>query len=634
MKKRNVRGCWLAGIWIVIGPWTAAAQQSSSSPSPSPSPAETEAETIVVTATRTEIPEDRSPASLTVIDSQEMEEKQIERVADALRAVPGLSIVQTGTPGQLTSVFTRGLNSNQTQVMLDGIPLNQGLSGAFNFADLTTDNIGRIEVTRGPQSTIYGPSAMAGVIQIFTKQGDGPPTVTLTSEGGSYDTFRETIASEGKIGQFDYSIGASRLDTDNARPNNQYRNSNVIADTGWSPDERLRMGILLTYSLSDTGDPDTIFAPRPYDNLLVERWLIAPHVDLKLTDWWEHKFIFSFDHERQVNDPNDDGFTGPTRALFERTQIDYQNNLRPTSWLTITSGFFYAKLNAGDEQPFISQAFGPEPKFLSDHTENEAGFLETTVDLYNFIFVAGGRYDWFNQFGSVWTYRIAGSYKINQTDTTLHSSVATGFTPPSSQDKLFGGNPNLEPERVFGWDAGIEQRLWDRRITLGATYFHNDLSNVIDFKSNFEAFNLGAAETQGVETELSAVPIPNLNLRASYTYLEAEKTSTAGISQLNGARLPRRPRNEVYLSASYLWYKKLRTTIEAKWVNAREEINFGEPNFDIEDYNFVNLAVEYEWSPHLTIFGRIDNLTNEHYSEVFGFPALGTALYAGVKVKF
>ncbi len=634
MKKRNVRGLWLTGIWIVIGPWTVAAQQSSPSPSPSsspsPSPTEAEVEPVVVTATRTEIPEDRSPASLTVIDSQDMEEKQVERVADALREVPGLSIVQTGTPGQLTSVFTRGLNSNQTQVMLDGIPLNQGLSGAFNFADLTTDNIGRIEVTRGPQSTIYGPSAMAGVIQIFTKQGDGPPTVTLTSEGGSYDTFRESVASEGKIGQFDYSLGASRLDTDNARPNNQYRNSAAIADLGWSPDERLRMGILLTYSLSDTGDPNTIFDPKPYDNLLVERWLIAPHVDLKVTDWWEHKFILSYDHERQVNDPNDDGFTFATRALFERTQVDYQNNLRPTSWLTITSGFFYDKVNAGDQEPFV--LFGP--KFLSDHTENDAGFLETTVDLHNFIFVAGGRYDWFNQFGGVWTYRIAGSYKIDQTDTTLHSSVATGFTPPSSQDKLFGGNPNLDPERVFGWDAGVEQRLWDRRITLGATYFRNNLSNVIDFNSNFEAFNLGSAETQGVETELSAVPIADLNLRASYTYLEAEKTSTAGISQLNGARLPRRPRNEVYLSASYLWYKKLRTTVAAKWVNAREEINFGEPNFDIEDYNFVNFAAEYEWSPHLTIFGRIDNLTNEHYSEVFGFPALGRAFYGGVKVKF
>ena len=309
-----------------------------------------------------------------------MEEKQIERVADALREVPGLSVVQTGTAGQLTLVFTRGLNSNQTQVMLDGIPLNQGLSGAFNFADLTTDNIGRIEVTRGPQSTIYGPSAMAGVIQIFTKQGEGPPTVTLTSEGGSYDTFRESIASEGKIGQFDYSVGASRLDTDNARPNNQYRNSAAIADLGWTPDEHWRMGVLLTYSLSDTGDPNTIFDPRPYDNLLVERWLIAPHVDLKITDWWEHKFILSYDHERQVNDPNDDGFTFATRALFERTQVDYQNNLRPTSWgCTITSGFFYDKVNAGDQGPFV--LLDPNS---SDHTENDAGFLETTVDLHNF----------------------------------------------------------------------------------------------------------------------------------------------------------------------------------------------------------------------------------------------------------
>ena len=121
---------------------------------------------------------------------------------------------------------------------------------------------------------------------------------------------------------------------------------------------------------------------------------------------------------------------------------------------------------------------------------------------------------------------------------------------------------------------------------------------------------------------------------ASYTYLDAEKTSSADISQPKGARLPRRPRNEVYVSASYLWYKKLRTTLSAKWVNARQELNFGGPNFDIEDYNFVNFAAEYEINSHMSIFGRIDNLTGEHYAEVFGFPNLGTAVYAGMKVRF
>jgi vitamin B12 transporter len=592
------------------------------------------AEPVIVSATRTDIPLDQSPASVSVIDSEDLEQKQIERVADALREVPGLSIVQTGTPGQLTSVFTRGLPSEDTQILLDGIPINQGLAGLFNFADLTTDDIDRIEIVRGPQSTLYGPRALAGVIQIFTKQGAGPPGITLSAEGGSYDTFRETIESDGKIDQFDYSIGASRLDTDNARPNNQYRNTASIADIGWSPNEALRVGSLFTYSLSDTGNPNTIFDPRPIDNLLTERWLIGPHIDWKATDWWEHKLIFSYDHERQLNDPNQDGFVGPTRALFERAQVDYQNDLRPTSWLTITSGFFYSRVNAEQERPFVSQAFGPQPTFISDHTQEVAGFVQATVNIDNFIFVAGGRLDNFNQFGDVWTYRFAGSYKMDQTNTTLHSSVATGFSPPSSQDKIFGMNFGLRPEKDLGWDIGIEQRLWENRVAVDATYFHNDLSNVIGLNGQFQTLNLGAAETQGLEAELRAQPIADLTFTASYTYLDAEKTSSADISQPQGARLPRRPRNEVYVSASYLWWKKLRTTLSAKWVNAREELNFGGPNFDIEDYSFANFAAEYEISPHLSVFGRIDNLTNEHYSEVFGFPALGRAVYGGVKVRF
>lgn len=608
-----------------------------------------ETEPVVVSATRFDIPLDQSPASISVISAQDIENKQIERASDALREVPGLAVVQTGTPGQLTSVFMRGLPSQDMQVLLDGIPINQGLAGQFDFANLTTDNFDRIEVVRGPQSTIYGPRALAGVVQIFTKQGTGTPGVTLSEEGGTYDTFRETLASDGKVGQFDYSIGASRLDTDNARPNNQYRNTAGIADLGWSPNEQLRIGGMVAYALSDAGDPNVLAAPKPLDNLLTEKWFIAPHIDYQPFDWWTHKFILDYDHERQVNDPNQDGFVGPTRALFERTTVDYQNDLRPTSWLTLTSGFFYNRVNAGQQRPFVM--FGPT--FISDHTDETAGFLQATLTpIHNLIFVAGGRIDHFNQFGDVWTYRIASSYKIDKTDTTLHSSVATGFSPPSSQDKIFRFNPGtqplapLEPEKDFGWDAGIEQRLWDRRVTIGATYFHNDLSNVIGFNGQFETLNLGAAETQGVETELRANPIADLTLSASYTYLEAEKTSAADISQPQGARLPRRPRNEVYVSGSYLWCKKLRTTLAAKWVNAREEINFGAPNFDIEDYNFVDFAAEYEINSHFSIFGRIDNLTNEHYSEVHqlvpvglrmvdsGFPNLGRGLYGGVKLRF
>jgi vitamin B12 transporter len=395
--------------------------------------------------------------------------------------------------------------------------------------------------------------------------------------------------------------------------------------------EQLRIGSLFTYSVSDIGLPNTIFDPRPIDHFLTERWLVGPHIDWKPTEWWDHKLIVAYDHERQINEPNEDGFVGATRAVFERTQVDYQNNLRPASWLTLTSGFYYSRVNAGEERPFV--LFGPT--FISDHTDETAGFLETTLTpVENLILVAGGRFDHFNQFGGIWTYRFAGSYKIDKTNTILHSSVGTGFSPPTSQDKIFGNNFGLKPEEDLGWDVGIRQQLWQNRVEVGLTYFHNDLSNVIGFNGLFDTLNLGSAETQGLEAELHAQPIPNFFLTAAYTYLEAEKTSSKDVSQLQGARLPRRPRNEIYVSASYLWWKRLRTVVEAKFVNAREELNFGGPNFNIEDYSFVNIVAEYEVNPHFSIFGRIDNLTNEHYSEVFGFPALGRAAYGGVKLRF
>jgi vitamin B12 transporter len=626
VQKRSV--FWLTSLFV----WeihTSAAQE------PAPPAAESSAESVVVTATRVDTPLEQSPASISVIDSAEIEQKQVERVADALREVPGLSVVQTGAPGQLTSVFLRGLRSEHTQVLLDGIPINQGLQGAFNFADLTVDDIERIEVVRGPQSTLYGPRALAGAIQLFTRIGQGPPRFSASIEGGSYGTFREAFQSDGKIDQFDYSIGASRLDTDNARPNNEYRNTSAIADIGWSPGETLRLGTLFTYSLSDTGNPNSIFNPKALDNFLTERWLIGPHLDWRPVEWWQHKLVAEYDHERQVNNPNDDGFVGPTRALFERMQVDYQTDIRANAWLTVTAGFFYSRVDVGQERPFVSQEFGPQPTFVSDHTEQAGGFFQLTLrPVADLLLVSGARLDHFNQFGSVGTWREAGSYLISKTDTTLHASVATGFSPPSSQDKIFGNNFALEPERGLGWDAGVEQRFLNRRVLIGATYFHNDLSNLIGFNGQFATLNLGAARTEGVECELRARPVEHFELVATYTYLEAEKIGAADISQLPGARLPRRPRNEWYASASYLWWNRLRTTVAVKYVNAREELNFGQPNFDIEDYNFVNFAADYQINRHFSVFGRIDNLTNEHYAEVFGFPVLGRAAYAGMRLSF
>src|SRR5205807_5835332 len=253
--------------------------------------------------------------------------------------------------------------------------VNQGWQGAFNLGELTTENSVRIEIVRGAQSTLYGPRALDGVIQIFTKRGSGDPSCGFSLEGGSNTTIRGTLTSSGSANQFDYSVGLSGLTTDNERPNNQYRLWSGIANLGWSPNEQLRLSTLLTYSLADLGLPNTIFDPRPRDNFLTERWLVAPHLDFRPVEWWTHRLIFSYDEERQVNDPNDDGFVGPTRALFTRATVDYQNDLRPASWLTLTSGMFYNYVSAGQERPFV--AFGPT--FISDKVREIAGFVQTTI---------------------------------------------------------------------------------------------------------------------------------------------------------------------------------------------------------------------------------------------------------------
>ncbi len=644
---------------------------------------------VVVTATRLPVAEDQSPAAVTVIPADELAQRQTDRVADALRAVPGVSVSQSGAPGQLTSVFTRGLNSDQTQVLIDGIPFNQGLAGQFNFADLTGDGIERIEVERGPQSTVYGPRAAAGTIQLFTRRGDEldpahPFSFDLSSEGGSFGTYRERLATAGVLGLsqptavpaskdgkdtpasptttggdgpgiFDYSLAFSRLDTDNERPNNEYRNTAVLANVGFAPRALTldtlggtapRFSVLVLYSNSDAGSPNTIFNPAPLDNLLTERQLYAPNLDWQLTRWWHHRLVLEYDKERQVNNPNDvDPTTGPTRGTFYRYQLDYQNDIEFTRWLTLTSGVFYENVLVSQRRPFVSQEFGPAPTYLSDFTSNAAIFGQVSLTpLKNLLVVAGGRYDHFNLFGDQGSYRVAGSYLVAQTGTTIRSSVATGFSPPDPQDRIFASNPgNLDPAHTFGYDAGFEQGLLKGRLRFGANYFHNDLSNVIGFNSvTFETLNLGSARTEGVETFAQWEPVTGLLLRGTYTYLDAVNTSSGRYGNLaRGARLPRRPRNEAFVSVGYRWpgvLSRLSTTLEAKIVNGREDVTFNAAgnaqNFDLGGYTNLRFLASYAVTEHVSAFFRIENVTNTSYQEVYGYPALTRGFFGGLAVHY
>ena len=210
----------------------------------------------------------------------------------------------------------------------------------------------------------------------------------------------------------------------------------------------------------------------------------------------------------------------------------------------------------------------------------------------------------------------------------------TGFAPATAQDKLYGKNLALEPNKTSGSDIGFEQPLWNDRLRFGANYFQNKLSNVVGYdQATFIAFNGGSAETRGAEFFLSAEPVKHLTLSAAYTYLDTEDTSAHTAQR--GPRLLRRPRNELYGSIDYLWFDRLRTGLDVKYVNAREDTDaITYLRVDAEDYTTVRLWAEYQISEHLKLFGRIENLGDQRYSEVSGFPNPGRAFYGGFTLRF
>ena len=242
------------------------------------------------------------------------------------------------------------------------------------------------------------------------------------------------------------------------------------------------------------------------------------------------------------------------------------------------------------------------------------------------------------------TYRFAGSYLVAQTGTTIRSSVASGFSPPDPQDRIFASNPgSLQPAHTFGYDAGFEQALFKSRLRFGANYFHNDLSNVIGFNSvTFATLNLGSARTEGLESFAQWEPVRGLLLRGTYTYLDAVNTSGGSYGNLApGARLPRRPRNEAFLSVGYRWpgpLSHLSTLLEAKIVNGREDVIFNAAgnaqNINLSDYETLRFVASYAVNDHFSVFGRIENLTNADYQEVYGYPALPRGFFGGVAVHY
>jgi len=608
-------------------------------------------EETVVTATRTATPTREIASSVTVITGDEIRKSGLFNVSDVLQRVIAIDIARTGGQGQPTSVFIRGADSGQTLVLIDGVEANDPISTtrSFNFANLTTDNIERIEIIRGPQSVLYGSNAMGGVINIITKRGKGKPTLSLSAEGGSFDTSRETANLAGRTGKFNYSASASRLDTngisaasanDGNSEKDGYGNTTLSTKLGYEILKDMKLELVARYvkTLSDFDNKGGIGGDDPNAATDGKELFLKTQLNLKLFNgFWKQKFGLSItDYDRHANNPAD--VAHPNDIQKSR----FNSRLNRFNWLnifsiseanTLTAGFKHEEAS-GSSDSFFKSSFGAFTSIFGKKTQQDtAYFLEDQLKLMDALFsTLGIRVDDYGRFGKVTTWRATTAYVIDATGTKLKATYGTGFKIPSLFQRFSDyGNENLEPERSAGWDAGIEQAFFSGRFSSGATYFRNDFTNLINFDTgSFKYKNVGAAETSGWELFLSARPFESVTLTANYTRTDTKDNAT-------GEELLRRAQDKFNLSAGYGFDGGGNINASVVHTGARFDNDFSSfpaKRIKLDAYTVVDLSGSYKVTHRISFFGRVDNLFNANYEQVKGYGTPGVSGYAGIRLNF
>lgn len=599
---------------------------------------------IVVSATGIETPADQIANSVTVITGKDMERDQRRTVPDALSTVPGLNVVQNGGPGGSTSIFIRGANANHTKVLIDGIEVSDpsDVNRVFDLGQLLTSDIDRIEVLRGPQSGLYGADAIGGVISIITKTGSGPPRATATIEGGSHGTFNQTAGLSGSQDRISYAFNvahfqatdvpvtpAELLPPGQKAIGNWYDNMTYSTKLGVDVTDSFAVNVTARYTdatLRFTGDtagfpsvPSSTQATQQVRQIFTRTEGVWSLFDGRFKNYFGVNYT---SHWTFNNDPN----FGMSSNAGERVKYDWRGVLDVMPGQTLVMGAEHAT-----EQLNTATVFA--------QNTNNATYLELQSEFAKQLFIVSNvRFDDNDQFGSHMTYRVAPAYIIPGTETKLKASYGTGFKAPTLSQLyvdfpsfLFFANPNLKPEESTGYDAGFEQPIGDR-FRFGATYFHNDITNLINTVSDPTTFrstyvNIGRAQTEGVETFAALNVTDNLKLRGDYTY-------TRAVDQSTGLQLQRRPKDKASLTAAWNPYAPLTVSATVLYVGSFLDVSrdFTVQNLTAPGYTVVNLAADYVVNDQLKIFGRIDNLFDKRYQVPTGFLQPGFGVFGGIRV--
>jgi vitamin B12 transporter len=656
----------------------------------------------VVTPTRTQTATDELATSVSVITGDNLQRSSQSLISESLRSTPGLAVLQTGGRGGLTSVFVRGGESDYNKVLIDGVPVNAA-GGAFDFSALTPENVERIEVVRGPGSSLFGSDAMTSVVQLVTRRGStSVPEFELSGEGGSFSYHRETARLAGLTRWFDYSTSFGFQTTDGRFRNSDYTNRSASANLGFHLAPKADLRVTSRWNNNTVGVPGAtaVLFSDPDQRQKHRDLALAGALDLRTTAHVHQtaRFVYSeadttsFDPVAQdLSNPATpalppgafgDDFAFTFRDHQKRLGFQYQVIAALGSHNVVTGGLDFDHESADLTSDFSSSS--PSRNSLGVYIQDQASWRER-------LFVTGGLRverntgglpDDFREalraidssapvgdvgFGYAVSPKISAAFVAHRHQegatlgaTTLKASFGRGIKAPRfdeafSPSPFFLGNPALEPERATSFDLGIVQEFLGRRASLEATYFDNRFRDLIVFRFDPATFgpimlpdgrltnfiNLDRASARGLELVAAARPLWKFRIAGSYTFLRSRvERAENPLDPEIGLPLLRRPRNSGAFELTWV-DRRFDVRLDGSAVGERRDINpitgarfdgSGRAVFN-DGYVKVNASGSLMITRRLTAFSRVENLLNQDYEEVLGFPAYRLNFTAGLRIR-
>ena len=630
------------------------------------------AETVVVSATRGEAPTSQVGASTTVFDRTAIERRGVPLVSQLLRSTPGAIVVHTGGLGGVTSLFVRGGESDYNTVLIDGMPLNEP-GGTFNFSNLTTTDLERIEIVRGAQSALFGTDAMSSVVQLFTRRaaaGDPPLRLSASVEGGSLATSRATTGVRGASGPLDYALTGSWFGTDNRSANHRFENATASWNVGVAVGDRTSIRATGRVERQTAGTPGITAFGRPdldarfeRDDAVVGAALV--HRGASIT----HRAMYAYSTSVQssINLVADPAFVAEfegRQAIFPTSDFLFHshNNLArhrlsyQADWHVPTAG------RTGTHVITALVDYDAERGLLEDRLAGSAlrGSRDNVGVAVQHQWIAGrtslttgARVERNDSFGTAVVPRVSllqvvrtGGRLFGRTAVRVNAGL--GVKEPAllesfSPNFFFQGNPDLEPERARTFDVGLEQRLAGDRVRAEVTWFDNRFRDQITVETvDFTTFegrfvNVDRSRSRGFEVAMDAAPAGWLEMRAGYTRLDTcRETGADDCSTFaDNLQLVRRPKHSGFIDVTAR-FRRATVGLSGVFVGERRDVSFAvfDSPLAAEGYGVWALLAEYAVGAGLDAFVRVENLTDRDYMEPIGYQAWRRTAHAGLRVRF